>query len=137
MYCEHSGLPPDQFHRAVLRRTLYPHARLLAPLIRFFKPSFFVADYDFVEGVGRVVNRRTFRLEVGDFQSCLENRRFSRRVLRLRVSVGRMAGLVERVLREDTTSATNFLHPNPASAGTAPSNPGMTPPESTDDASRS
>jgi hypothetical protein len=63
-FSEHYGarhrLPAADFDRAVLRRILYPHARLLAPLIRLTQPDYFDADLDLVRTVARILRLRQF-----------------------------------------------------------------------------
>ena len=116
LYCEHFRSEPAAFRQAVLRRTLYPQARLLRPLLRVFKPDFFAADFDFIDSVGRITRRRDFSSEADEFVHHPENRGFWRRTLRLRVSVGRMHRLVGEVFGETST------HPFPHPSSPAPLN---------------
>lgn len=99
-FCARYRVAPERCREIVLRRTLYPHARLLRRLILLFAPEFFAADYDFIAGVGRLRRRRDFKIEVWDFLYNPANRGPLRRTLRLRVSVQRTQALLESLLGE-------------------------------------
>lgn len=94
-FCAQYGVPPELYGTTVLRLTLYPHARWLAGMSprRFLAP-----DRYFITCVGRLTRWRGFASEAHDFQHLPENRRFWRRSLRLRVSVGRMRVLFSEVM---------------------------------------
>lgn len=103
-YCEWWSVPPAEFHAIVLRRTLYPQARLLAVLLRHLDRQFFQADHDFIEDVGHIRNAAGFADAVQAYVDHFSNRRFLRHRLRLRVSVRRMWRLVREVMTEDPPS---------------------------------
>jgi hypothetical protein len=98
-YCAQHGLAPEEFLEAAFRRSLYPHARLLRPLLAL-NFNYFAADREFIRGIGRLTRFRDFVTEVQDFRDDSNNRGFLRRVLRLRVSVTRARRLVQRTMPE-------------------------------------
>jgi hypothetical protein len=71
--CRHFDVPPEGYEALVLRLT------------------------PFIRAVGRLTRWRGFSGEAWDFQHDARNRHFTRRVLRLRVSVGRMRILFSEV----------------------------------------
>ncbi|MCR6655732.1 MAG: hypothetical protein NVV63_07930 [Opitutus sp.] len=94
-FCAQYGVPPELYGTTVLRLTLYPHARWLADMS---PRSFLAPDRDFITCIGRLTRWRGFASEAHQFQHLPENRRFWRRSLRLRVSVGRMRVLFSEVM---------------------------------------
>lgn len=94
-FCAQYCVQRDVFGPTVLRLTLYPHARFLAgmPSTEFLAP-----DRHFILCVGQVRLWREFSSEAFEFQHLPENRRFRRRRLRLRVSIGRMRALFSEVM---------------------------------------
>lgn len=87
--CARFGVATERYLEFALRRTLYPHARLLRPLLRAWDADFFAPDREFLAAVGRLSRWRDFAGEVKDFHCHPANSGFLRRRLRLRVSVGR------------------------------------------------
>lgn len=104
LYCEQHGLSIDAYARTVLRKTLYWHARPLAPLINFVSSEYFAPDRDFVEDVGRLRHYHEFIGCGLDFSHHPENRGFLRSVLRLRVSTEKMRVLAKSLLRAKEAS---------------------------------
>ena len=104
----HFGVSSERYLETALRRTLYPHAHWLRPLIAVVAPDFFSADRDFLHGVGQLWRRRDFSIEVQNFHHHPANRGFLRRVLRLRVSAGRVQTLVNTLLIDPPTYATGL-----------------------------
>lgn len=92
--CRRFAVPPECYDEIMLKLTLYPHARWLVP---FATVEFLEPDRTFIAGVGQLTRWRGFSGEVRDFQHDARNRRFARRVLRLRVSVGRMRVLFSKI----------------------------------------
>lgn len=89
-YCRARGLHPSDFVESLLDACLYPQARPLRPWLERLSPGFFAADREFVEAVGRIRRRAEFGFEAEDFRHADRRRSLLRRVLRLRVSVGRV-----------------------------------------------
>lgn len=102
IFCAQYGVPPRLYDATVLRLTLYPHARWLAELS---PAEFFAPDRRFVAAVGTLTRWRSFGVEAHDFQRAPENRRFWRRRLCLRVSVGRMRVLFSEVMGGTTAGS--------------------------------
>ena len=98
LFCERYRLPPGSYFPEMLRRTFYPRARMVAPIMRFFFPGFFDADRDFVRGVGLMRRAEDLGGEVTEFHLHPRNRGFLRRTLKLRVSCQRMSHVVGEVM---------------------------------------
>jgi len=96
--CEYFKCAPDQYEQRALRRFLYPHARLLVPLLRFLTPDLFSPDLKFIRRIGGASDLRDATNDVVDFNHLNSNGSgFWRTGLRLRVS-GRKAGRLARLL---------------------------------------
>jgi hypothetical protein len=89
-YCQARGIRPEEFVEALLDAGLYPQARLVRRGLERLVPDFFAADREFVEAVGRIRRRAEFGFEAEDFHHADRRRPLLRRLLRLRVSVGRL-----------------------------------------------
>ena len=94
IFCAQRCIPPAEYTQRLFRAALYPHARLVAPLLRAVHRRHFVADYEFVEDVGHLTCVADFSLAMGSYIEHPDNRGFLRRRLRLRVSARRMLHLV-------------------------------------------
>jgi hypothetical protein len=92
-YCRRHTLDSAGFGEAVLARTLYPHARLLRPLIELFRPGFFAVDRDFVDDCGQLLHRGEFGFLAAEFHRHAANLGWLRHTLRLRLSMARMRAL--------------------------------------------
>ncbi len=103
LYCAQRKIDSKDYEKAVLNETLYPHAKLVAPIIRLLWPRHFVADHDFVQSVARLRRFREFFNESEDYAHHPENTGFSRVTLNLRVSSRRMRRLVREVLHPELT----------------------------------
>ena len=96
--CEYFKCAPDQYEQRALRRFLYPHARLLAPLLHFLTPDLFSPDLKFIRRIGGASDLRDATNDVVDFNHVNTNGSgFLRTGLKLRVS-GRNAGKLARQL---------------------------------------
>jgi len=104
LYCARHGLAPEAYVSAVFRRVLYPHARPCAAVIRLFHDDYFAADLDLVQAAGRLRAMEDFNLDAMEFRFHPANRGVLRRVLRLRVSAGRLRALIRVTLPETTKS---------------------------------
>lgn len=98
-FCRHFKIPAGHYRAAVLNRTLYPPARWLRPVLSLIDRNYFSVENDYIDGVGRIHRARELTNESHEFSHHPVNRRFLRRTLRLRVSVGRMRTLVNHVMR--------------------------------------
>jgi hypothetical protein len=99
-FCSRFGVAPERFEKAVFRRTAYTLARCLRAIIPGTSPEFFAPDDDFIAGVARISRRSDFAEEAEEFAHHPANRGFLRRVLRIRVSIGRMQSLAGVVFEE-------------------------------------
>jgi hypothetical protein len=97
-FCAINNLPPERYTEEVLRRSLYPAARILQPVLGL-NPGYFESDVEFVSCVGRIKRLRDFDQEAYAYIQYPKNRTFLRRHLKLRASVGRLQALVHRTLR--------------------------------------
>jgi hypothetical protein len=98
-YCAKHGLESWEFTESVFTRSLYLRARILRPFLRL-KPGYFKADREFVGCVGRIRRLRDFDVEAFAYMTDPDNSGFMRRVLKLRVSAGRLNGLVWSTMRD-------------------------------------
>lgn len=100
LFCSQQGVAPGNFNRVVLRRSLYPHARLIARLVEGMEPDFFAADRDFVSAVGALRRARDYSAEVSEFIHHPDNRRPVRRHLKIRLSTSRLKLLFKASLEK-------------------------------------
>ncbi len=105
LYCETQGIAPERYTDVVLSRCLYPHARLVAPLVRFLWPNYFAADLDFVRSVGRLRRFREFSYEVEEFAHHPANRGFWRLSANVRVSSRALRRMVRNTLHPEMASS--------------------------------
>jgi CheY-like chemotaxis protein len=119
LFCARFGVKPENFSKAVLRRTLYPRARLVAPLLRLFFRDYFEADHDFIAGTGRLRDLGQMAAEIRHYQRHMLNHGYLRQGLRLRVSAFRMTRLVNEIMEEGSGSDQEYI--SGKAAGTAPS----------------
>lgn len=97
-YCAQNGLSVADYEAAVLRAGLYPHARFIAPVVRFIWPDHFAADLDFVQKIGRLSRMRDFFHEAEEFVHHPANRGFWRTVMHVRVSARALRRVVRTTL---------------------------------------
>lgn len=102
LYCEKHGLIPEDYEKVVLRRALYPHARLLAPFLRMIWPDHFAADLDFVRSVARLRRFREYFNEAEEFAHHPANRGFSRLTVNLRISSRTLRRMVRSTLHPES-----------------------------------
>lgn len=96
-FCERYGMVPAAFENEVLSRCLYPMGKFVFWLRRK-SPNAFRPDRDFIRGVGKISRAHEHRDEVWAFTCDPENRRFTRRYLKCRVSAGKVYALMRSVL---------------------------------------
>lgn len=97
-YCQRRGLPEAAFEHHLLRRCLLPHAQLCYWLLALDRDHR-EADLEFVRALGDLRYLGSFNGEAADFVRHPRNRRFSRRFLRLRVSVTKARRQFESLMR--------------------------------------
>jgi hypothetical protein len=91
LFCERFRCPPAKYEKRALRKCLYLHARIIAPVLRWLNPRWFERDLVFIDYFGKARNWREVAAEVAAlrYQDATKPR-FSRNTLRLRIS-GRKA----------------------------------------------
>jgi len=98
LFCQQFDCSPSDYEKRALRKFLYPHARVLVPLIRKLKPGFFDEDLKFIRYLADAEDFQEAEGNVADFRHANRwNRGFLRSRCKLRVS-GRKAGKVVRQL---------------------------------------
>jgi hypothetical protein len=110
-FCARFGVRPERYEKAVLRRCLYPLARVLRPLLALNR-RYFEADRDFIRGVGRITRLGQFNYEAGEYMHNPANRGFLRQRLKLRTSVSRLHRLVQAIFEESKTCASPLTADN-------------------------
>ena len=103
LYCEHHGIPPQQFERVLLWHSLHRRARPFYWLLGLNR-DYSAPDLEFVRGVGELRSRRGFRDEAAEFHYHPKNRGLLRTLLRLRVSSRRLQAIFESEIRPDVTT---------------------------------
>ena len=98
-FCARHSVAPEKYEEVVLRRSLYPAARVLQPMLRF-KVNHFSADREFIRGVGRLTRFSSFDSEAQDYLYHPNNRGVLRRVFKLRVSIRRLSRMVQDAFHE-------------------------------------
>jgi hypothetical protein len=91
LFCEHYACSLSDFDKLAIQKCLYPHARLVAPLLRRIKSDYFERDLLFAHYFGNAKDLQEAIAEIASF--CYEDHvqpHFARNALRLRVS-GRKA----------------------------------------------
>lgn len=92
LFCERFNCPPSEYEKRALRKCLYLHARMIAPLLRWLNPGCFERDLVFIAYFGRAKNWQEVTAEVAALHYQDRTKpRFARNALRLRIS-GRKAG---------------------------------------------
>lgn len=118
LYCAKNHCSPEQFHRRVFSHCLYPHARPIAPVIRFFSYDFFAADRTLLVSVAEAVSMKRVREEVRDYFWDSNNRGWMREALRIRMSGQRLKDLAREYLPE-SSSVPPFPPPESSTSSSA------------------
>lgn len=117
MFCEHWHCPVSEFEDRILAEYLYPHARLLAPLLKSFASNFFAPDLKLIRRLAMSTDLREALNDLLDFKDANARSNFWRTQLKLRVSGRRAGGLVrtmfqrERAHREESPPAFECFQP--------------------------
>jgi hypothetical protein len=99
-YCERRGVNAAGFRDDLLARTLYPHARPLAPLLSLLDAQYFQADREFIADVAELGSIDGFADALDCYVQHFSNRGFLRHQLRLRISARRMWRIVRETFPE-------------------------------------
>jgi len=98
LFCERFDCPPSEYEERAFRKCLYPHARLLAFLIRIISPNFFAEDFKFVRYLGESTSLRDVSADRMNFHDAnRSNPKFLRTALRIRVSGRKATRLAQRL----------------------------------------
>lgn len=97
-YCERYRCSPERFVILVFKKGLYRRARLIGPLLMFFRPRFFQLDIDLINELGTA---RSW----GDFNSIITNHvqsshlrsGYLRNAMKVRVSCHRLKRIATRL----------------------------------------
>ena len=100
LFCERFNCPPAAYEKRALRKCLYFHARIFAPLLSWLIPACFERDVIFIDYFGKAKDWQEVTAEVSDlhYQERTEPR-FLRNVLRIRISIRKANKLAARLLR--------------------------------------
>lgn len=115
-FCTRHGLARNDYLPDVFRRALYPHARLLARLIRLLHPDYFAPDDELVEAAAQlrtVQDLRDFSMDVKEYIHHPTNQRHGilRGLLHLRVSAQRLQVLIKATLPQAENLTDNSASP--------------------------
>ncbi|HEY3854798.1 MAG TPA: hypothetical protein VGO67_10430 [Verrucomicrobiae bacterium] len=98
-YCERFNCPSAKFERRALRKCLYLHARIFAPLLRLLIPGCFKRDREFIEYFGKAKSRPEAMAEIADLHYLdRAEPTIIRRSLRIRVSLRKARKLAHALL---------------------------------------
>lgn len=106
LYCDQHQLSPEQFSKHLRNRALYPHARILTPVLTLFNSDYLAADNDFVEDVAQLCRYNDFFGSSFQYIHHPVNRGFLRRRCRLRISTERMRQIVRKTFKAQNVVAT-------------------------------
>ncbi|MFI5356170.1 MAG: hypothetical protein ACHQ4G_02420 [Opitutales bacterium] len=110
-YCTKNAIPASEFERHLLRRVLYPHARLLAPILLVLHSEYLAADHDFIRGVERLTLYHEFFSASVDYVHHPANRGFLRRQCKIRISSDRLRRIVRATLQPEAAAADDDQDP--------------------------
>ena len=88
-YCEHCGITPARFVQHILKRSLYPSARVIR---WFITEDFFAPDREFIHALGFASSRKAFTGAQEEFHR-FHTHGLWRRVFKLRISSNRVRDL--------------------------------------------
>jgi hypothetical protein len=84
----------NQLEKNLFWRALYPHAWVLAVVIKLFRPSFFETDYELIRHLLESRSRKDIADHITYFHTDWRNKRFIRRRLKIRISTDRLRVLI-------------------------------------------
>jgi hypothetical protein len=87
LFCERFSCAPADFEKRFFWKCLYPHARMIVPLLRLVNPDWFERDLRFIRCFGDAKDWKDAKSEIVAFR--YEDRfhpRFLRNTLRIRIS---------------------------------------------------
>jgi hypothetical protein len=90
LYCADRHCEPERFGRTVFWRVLPWHLRIIAPLTGGYRSPLFSADRELISAVGLARSMEDVREDIRDYFMNPVNRRWTRRILHLRISTVRL-----------------------------------------------
>ncbi|HLH52317.1 MAG TPA: hypothetical protein VKY92_01680 [Verrucomicrobiae bacterium] len=100
LFCERFGCLESRYETLALRRCLYAHAKVLAPIIMLTNRAFFADDLKFIRGLGYSIDMDEVRVELLDFQDFnFATRSRLRARLKLRVSGRKAQEIAQELFR--------------------------------------
>ena len=115
IYCQRQRCDKQTFRRDLFWKCLPAYAAPVAWLMGGMSGSFFDADRDLLAGVALAARSEQISEEVRDFFEHPANRRWPRRVLRLRLSTARLRRLARHYLADAPASGADSNPPVPLS----------------------
>jgi hypothetical protein len=101
LFCERAHCAPSEYEERAFRECLYWHARIMAPVLRWLMPGFFLHDLNFVRYLGAATSLREINAELLSFREGNVSRpSFGRTTRKFRVSGRRAARLARRLFAE-------------------------------------
>jgi hypothetical protein len=98
LFCQRFHCDRAEFEERALRKCLYWHARLLAPLLRWLRPGYFDKDMKFIRYLGAATDWEEAKVDINNFYLVnIGKPTLGRQDFRLRVS-GRKASRLAREL---------------------------------------
>jgi hypothetical protein len=93
-YCRRFNCSSGQYLEHVFVQSLYPHARLVRPLIACFWPDFFEEDFVSLAELGSAESRQAFASEIGQYRTRTKSDYNPlRKLFRVRISGKRLFAL--------------------------------------------
>ena len=111
LYCTRHHLKSADFVQVMLERGLYPHIRPLYHILDRIDRGFFDADREFLTNIGELSSIRQLRDEADEYSRDRRNRRFLRRVMRLRVSSRRVQSILRKEMAEVGSLTESLTYP--------------------------
>jgi hypothetical protein len=91
LFCTYTHSPLEKFELTLFKKSLYPHARLIAPILLRLKRQWFAEDLDVIRELATVDCPEVFQMEVARFYGRnVRDRSFLRKRLLIRLSGKRL-----------------------------------------------
>ena len=99
LFCERFKCLPSEFEERAFRKCLYLHARIIAPLLRWFNAGCFERDLLFIHYLGNAKNLHEVTAEIVALHDQDLQPRFGRHAFRLRISGRKANQLASKLFR--------------------------------------
>jgi hypothetical protein len=100
LFCEQLQCPVSEYEEQAFSACLYPHARIVAPLIRSILPRYFDPDFELIRYLAKCRSRRNANNELAGYVETTNARGgFARKFLRIRISTRKARALVIEVFQ--------------------------------------